>query len=40
MIINGMHIRPNTYIDHIRDVRNKNIELLIEITKKIVDIFF
>lgn len=35
-----MYIRQNTYIEHIRDVKNKTVELLIEITKKIISIFF
>jgi hypothetical protein len=26
LIINGMHIRPNTYLELVRDIKNKIIE--------------
>lgn len=40
LIINGVYIRANTYYDYMRDVKNKTVDLLIEITKKILFIFF
>lgn len=40
LIINGMYIRENTYLDHMKEIRNKIVDVLIEITKKILSIFY
>lgn len=40
LIINGTYIRENSFIDHMKDIKNKIVDLLIEITKKILTIFY
>jgi len=40
LIINGVYIRTNNFYDHMRDMKNKIVDILIEIAKKILIIFF
>ena len=36
LIINGMHIRSNTYLELVRDIKNKIIDQLIDLSKRII----